>query len=329
MNKNNKRRFRHPVMLGAAVLGLGALVGPLLVRVPPLEGTHPPEELADPDSLFADLNGVRVHYKMAGSGSPLFVLLHGFGASLFSWHKVMQPLAGMGTVVALDRPAFGLTERPTTWVGQNPYSPEAQVEMTIALIDRLGYDKAVLVGNSAGGAIAMLAALRRPERIEALVLADASIYRGGGAPREMQPILRSPQMRRLGPLLLRQIGSRGMGVIRAAWHDPSRITAETIEGYRKPLQADNWDYALWEFTLASGSLGLPARLGEIDVPTLIITGDDDRIVPTKQSVRLASEIKGAELSIIENCGHVPQEECPQEFIEAVRRFISNSPKIPR
>ena len=68
--------------------------------------------MADPDSRFIELNGLNVHYKQAGSGEPLIVLLHGFSASTFSWREVMQPLAAFGTVVAYDRPGFGLTERP-------------------------------------------------------------------------------------------------------------------------------------------------------------------------------------------------------------------------
>jgi hypothetical protein len=95
-----------------AVLGVGAaaaLVGPFLVPVPPLRGTVPPEQLADPDSRFAVVggigaDGVRLHYKLAGSGAPAMILLHGFAASTFSWREVMAPLAEQGTVVACDRP---------------------------------------------------------------------------------------------------------------------------------------------------------------------------------------------------------------------------------
>jgi len=237
----------------------------------------------------------------------------------------MDPLAGDGhRVVAFDRPAFGLTERPLPgeWQGESPYSPETQADLTVGLMDRLGIERAVLVGNSAGGTTAVLTALRHPGRVEKLVLVDAAIYQGGNPlPRWLTPLLRTPQMRRLGPLFVRSIQEWGEDFGRSAWHDPSQFTEEIWEGYTRPLRAENWDRALWELTAASHPLGLDERLDQIRVPVLVITGDDDRIVPTEQSVRLAGEISGAELVVIPRCGHVPQEECPEAFLEAVRVFL--------
>jgi pimeloyl-ACP methyl ester carboxylesterase len=84
----------------------------------------------------------------------------------------------------------------------------------------------------------------------------------------------------------------------------------------------DWDRALWEFTLASRDLKLSRRLEELRLPVLVITGDDDRIVPTAESLRLAEEIPGAQLAVIPDCGHVPQEECPQRFLQAVQGFLA-------
>jgi len=309
------------IALGALLLIL--FIGPLLVPVPPLEGTVPPEQLADPDSRFVEVNGITVHYKIAGSGEPVFLLLHGFGASTFSWREVMGPLAEMGTVVAFDRPGFGLTQRPMPdeWEGVNPYSPEAQANLTVGLMDALGIERAILVGNSAGGTVALQTALTYPERVAGLVLVDAAVYVGGGTPGWLRPLLNTPQMRHLGPLIARRIQDWGVDFARSAWHDPSRITPEVWEGYNRPLRAQNWDRALWEVTRASRPLGLEKRLGEVRVPVLVVTGDDDRIVPTEQSIRLAGEIAGAQLAVIPECGHVPQEECPGPFLEALEAFL--------
>ena len=304
-------------------------VGPFLVPIPALEGTLPPRQLADPDSLFVEVDGLDVHYKQAGpppgEGQRAFLLLHGFAASTFSWREVMAPLAeGGATIVAFDRPAFGLTERPMPgeWQGPSPYRPEAQAALTVGLLDALGIERAVLVGNSAGGTVALLTALLYPERVEALVLVDAAVYSGGGAPGWIRPLLHTPQARRLGPLFARAIRNWGQEFGRSAWHDPSRFTPEIWEGYNRPLRAENWDRALWELTLASDYPDLPARLDELQMPVLVITGDDDRIVPTEQSQRLAREIPGAELAVMPACGHVPQEECPAAFLEAVDFFCS-------
>jgi pimeloyl-ACP methyl ester carboxylesterase len=117
----------------------------------------------------------------------------------------------------------------------------------------------------------------------------------------------SPQARRL---------------LAAAWHDPGLVTPEILAGYRRSFQVADWDRALWEFTLASRDLKLSRRLEELRLPVLVITGDDDRIVPTAESLRLAEEIPGAQLAVIPDCGHVPQEECPQRFLQAVQGFLA-------
>jgi pimeloyl-ACP methyl ester carboxylesterase len=140
------------------------LVGPFLVPVQPLEETLPPQALADADSQFIEINDLVVHVKTLGQGEPVFVLLHGFGARLYSWQPVMASFSQLGTVIAFDRPAFGLTERPLNWTGTNPYSPQAQVELVLGLLDHFNVQQAILVGNSAGGTIAMQAALAYPER---------------------------------------------------------------------------------------------------------------------------------------------------------------------
>ncbi len=318
------------LLIALAVFLAILLVGPFLVPVPPLEGTAPPDQLADPDSRFVEVNGITIHYKIAGEGEPAFMLLHGFGASTFSWREVMGPLSEMGTVVAFDRPGFGLTERPMPgeWEGEgrglaalSPYSPEAQADITVGLMDALGIERAVLVGNSAGGTVALLTALTYPERVEALVLVDAAVYTGGGTPGWLRPLLNTPQMRHLGPLVARSIQNWGVDLGRSAWHDPNKLTPEIWEGYARPFRVENWDRALWEVTRASHPLNLPQRLGEVTVPVLVITGDDDRIVPTEQSIRLAGEIPGAELVVIPECGHIPQEECPEPFLRAVEEFL--------
>ena len=118
-----KKRFLRILGFSLLVLLLVLLVGPFLVPLPPVPGTVPAQQLADPDSHFVQINGLNVHYKIMGQGQPVFILLHGFGASLFSWHAVMEPLSQTGTVIAYDRPAFGLTERPMQWSGQDPYGP--------------------------------------------------------------------------------------------------------------------------------------------------------------------------------------------------------------
>jgi pimeloyl-ACP methyl ester carboxylesterase len=309
-----------------------ALTGPLVVPIPPLGDAVEPSELAGPDSAFVEVRGITVHYTATDSRrGPTIVLLHGFGASTFSWREVVGPLSERGRVIAFDRPAFGLTERVLRgdwdsgeWAGGSPYTPEAQADLTIALLDALDIEEAVLVGHSAGGTVAALAALRHPTRVQALVLEDAAIFTGGGAPRAILPVLRTPQMRRVGPLLVRGFADDAFErLLVAAWHDPSSITDAIRAGYRAPLKVVDWDRALWELVIARGQDAVSERVGELRVPTLVITGEDDRVVPPTDSARLVEEIVGAELVTVSGTGHIPHEEATDAFVNAVYRFLDS------
>jgi len=320
-----KRVWKTLIIIAVGV-GLILLIVPLFYPVAPLTGTVTERELADPDSRFVEINGVTVHYKETGQGEPVFILLHGFGASEFSWREVMEPLATSGRVIAYDRPAFGLTERPLdgNWTGTNPYSVQGNVELLDGLMNELGVEKAILVGNSAGGEVAAAYALEHPERVQGLVLVDPAVG-GGRIPQWAVSVMALPQIRNLAPLLVRTIaGDIGNDTIRQAWHDPSRIDPEVYQGYRRPLKANNWDKALYEFTIAGNTDNYSGRLADLTMPVLVVTGDDDRIVPTGQSIQLSREIPGAELVVLKDCGHVPQEECPDQFMTSVQAFLADT-----
>ncbi len=308
----------------ALVILVVALIVPLLIPYPTAPDDVMPEALAEPDGLFLQVNGLMVYTRDAGRSKPALILLHGLGSSTVSWDDVMEPLAQKHRVVALDRPGFGLTSRPMAgeWGGANPYSQTAQADMVVALMDQLHIQSAVLVGHSAGGTIAAVTALRHPERVAGLVFVDAAIYQGGGAPAWVRPLLNTAQMRKLGPWIVHYMfGLRGDQLIRSAWYAPAKITPERLAAYRRPLQLANWERAFWEVTLASQSLDLSSRLNRLTVPTLVITGDADTWVATDLSRRLARELPQAQLAVIPQCGHVPQEEQPEEFLRAITPFL--------
>jgi pimeloyl-ACP methyl ester carboxylesterase len=313
------------ILITLAVLLFVLLVGPFLVPIPPLEDVLPPQELADPDSRFTTIDGIGFHYKTQGEGETALVLLHGFGASVYSWREVTPILAETYTVYSYDRPAFGLTERPIAWEGDNPYTLDASVEQLDGLLNTWGVDQAVLVGNSAGATVALQYTLEHPERVEGLILVDPSFGSGGSRHSRYGWLLNTPQMQRLGPLLVREISESGLETIDRAWHDPSKQPDDTIALYTKPLQTENWDVGLWLYSTAPGGRSLRERLGEFTLPMLVITGDDDRLIPAESTIAAAGEFPAADLVVIENCGHVPQEECPQEFLEAVLEFLVGLP----
>lgn len=318
--------FRIKVSLAIILALLGLVVlGPLLIPSTPLEDVAPARQLADDDSRFVAVADLDVHVKAAGNpaaGGPDFVLLHGFGASAYTWHEVLEPLGATGLAVAFDRPGFGLTERPSAgaWPrGANPYAPDNQVDLTVGLMDALGIEGAILIGSSSGGSVAAQVALEHPERVRGLVLVGPAIYTAGGAPPWSRPLLHTPQMNRIGPLLMRSLaGEPGENLLRAAWADPERIDQETMDAYRRYTRVEGWDRALWEVSKASRTPAVADRLDEVAVPTLVLAGAADVVVPLEDAERIAAELPAAGLVFLEGCGHAPQEECPHDFLRAVR-----------
>jgi len=284
-------------------------------------------ERADADSRFIDCNGFRVHFKLSGRGETLIVLLHGSFLSIRSWREVAGPLAENATVLMFDRPAFGLTSRPLPGrEGVPRYSPEAQSDLIVELMHRLGFEKGVLVGNSTGGTLALLCALRHPESVRAIVLAGAMVYSGyatSEVPRAVLPVLRamSPFFSRVMRSLITRLYDRN---IRGFWRDPSRLDDSTLAAFRGDLMVGDWSRAFWELFLETHHLHLDRSMSGVSVPSLVITGEQDLTVKTGESLRLARELPGAELSVIPDCAHLPQEEAPEAFVDALRAFLKKN-----
>ena len=319
-------RIRVTLILLAA-LAAAALLLPLVWPIPPLEGTVPAREAAGPDATWIEVDGVDLHARVAGPpadpGAVGVVFVHGFGSTLVSFASQQDALAGTVRSVAYDRPAFGLTERVTSWDGANPYAPEAQVRHVRAAMDAAGLTRAVVVGHSAGGAIALEAALAYPDRVAGLVLIAPAVYRGGGAPAASRWLLRTPQLERIGPALMRQLGGpRGESLLRAAYADPDRLPPEVLAAYRASVGVDAYDAALWELVKASRATDVGEQLDAVRVPAQVVTGDADPVVPPEETRRVADALPNAILTEIPGCGHAPQEACPAPVLDAVRAALA-------
>jgi pimeloyl-ACP methyl ester carboxylesterase len=330
----SKRFFKILAMiLGAIIIFMILLlaVGPFLIPSTPLEGLVSAQQVATNDSQFITVpfegtDGLDIHYIASELGStdkePTFVLLHGSLFNAFTWNEVMDFFSERGQVVAYDQIPYGLSEKLVAgdWTGRNPYTSEAAVDQLFLFLDTLDVDQVVLVGSSYGGTLAVQAALAQPERVEALVLVDAAVY----VQEEMPAwLLELPQVRRLGPLFARQLG-QSEAFIRQTYVNPGRISNERMTLTTIHTQVEDWDVALWEYLRAWG-VGTPdfvTHIPNIQQPALVITGDRDAVVPVSDSQRLDSELPNSELVILPSCGHVPQEECPEAFKEAVDAWLS-------
>jgi pimeloyl-ACP methyl ester carboxylesterase len=244
--------------------------------------------------------------------------MHGFGANTFSYREVTKPLSELGDVIAYDRPGFGLTERPTSWEGENPYGSIGQDLILDELIETFASGRdVILVGHSAGGTLAAQYVVDNKDAVKGLILISPAILTTGGSPSWLNWIYSIPQLDHLGPLLVSSIASSGMDLLDESWYNKDLITEEVKAGYREPLSVIGWEEGFWEFNRAPRSFDVKDRLDAITIPTLLITGDTDTVVATKDTEALATLIKGSELVVIPQSGHLPQEETPDQTMEAI------------
>ncbi len=310
----------------ASILSL-LLVGPFLIPVNS-SGTLTNVEAANAQfgdkSKFIEVVGHDVHYLTAGdpSSDKLILLLHGFGANVSTWDLVLDELGTAGFVVAYDRAAFGFTERPETWSGTNPYSSAGQLEVIQALVDEFGDGKEVVIlGHSAGGNLAAAFAAANPESVDELILLAPAVYSTGGGPSWLNWIYDIPQLNHVGPALVSSIATSGLDLLQESYYDKSLVTDELKAKYTAPLKITGWEKAFWNYNKAPRTTGVDQNLAALTMPTLVITGDTDEVVATADSIRLAGELPNAQLVVIENCGHLPNEEKSQEFLTAVAGFL--------
>jgi pimeloyl-ACP methyl ester carboxylesterase len=310
----------------ALVLLVLLLVVPFLIPVE-TTGTRTYKEVAGEGATFATAQGVEIYYEKTDfvcqenkdcSNPPVIILMHGFGANTFSYREVLEPLSKLGDVIAYDRPGFGLTQRPTSWEGENPYGSIGQDLILGELISQFASGRdVILVGHSAGGTLAAQYAVDNKEAIKALILISPAILSTGGSPSWLNWVFSIPQLDHLGPLLVSSIASSGMDLLNESWFNQALITDEVKAGYREPLDVIGWEEGFWEFNRAPRAFDVKDRLGEIQVPTLLITGDTDTVVATADTIALADLIKDSVLFVIPRSGHLAQEETPEDTMKAI------------
>ena len=304
-------------ILGAPLLLLGATVAATW------EPDRPLSELklrwAPPPSTFVQVQGMSVHLRDEGPrADPLpIVLLHGTSSSLHTWDGWTEALSPKRRVIRFDLPGIGLT-------GPAPdadYRIERYVQFVVAMLDYLGVTNCVLAGNSFGGQVAWETALAQPRRVQKLILVDAAGY-------PFQPqsiplgflIARIPLLNRVMEYTLprRVIESS----LRNVYGDPHRVTPQLVQRYFELTLCPGNRRALAQ-RFAQAPAGIhPDRIAGLNVPTLILWGGRDRLLPPADADKFHRAIAGSRLIVFEQLGHVPQEEDPAATLAAVEQFLS-------
>lgn len=270
------------------------------------------------------IHGHSVGYRMAGSG-PVLLLIHGIAGSSAAWREVMPTLAERFTVIAPDLIGHGHSAKP-----MGDYSLGAYASGMRDLLGALGVERASIVGQSFGGGVALQLAYQHPECCERLVLVDS-----GGLGREvswmlrfmtlpgseyLMPILFPSFVRERGNELSRRLHRQGVRLGRVAemWNAYASLTesanrhafVRTLRGVIDPSG---------QTVSANDRLYLAAQM-----PTLIVWGAQDTIIPVSHAYSAHQAIPGSKLVVIDDAGHFPHVETPERFLEVLLDFIDTT-----
>ena len=273
-------------------------------------------------SKFTRVEGMRLHYQEFGSETdPPIILIHGFTASTYVWHRTARLLAAQGfRVLAIDLVGFGFSEKPSYF----DYSIASQAHMVERFMDRLGIGRAVLVGSSYGGAVASAVALDHSARVEKLVLVGAVI--NDEVKRFL--LLKLAAMPGVGELLAPFVLDSAVLTKRRMYGslDDSNfdlVDAERVRSVVRPLAAADAHYSVVA-TIRNWHADRIERDAElIEQPTLIVWGDNDRVVNIQNGFKLHNSILNSRFVVFRNCGHLPQEEKAERFVELTAEFAHN------
>lgn len=278
-------------------------------------------------SRYVDLpSGVRMHYRIEGDG-PTLLLIHGFSASLHTWEPWVERLAtgdnrlGDYRIVSIDLPGHGLTRAPAGYRA----SIEAFRDVVAEFVRAQQLDRFALAGSSMGGNVAWEYALAHPDQVEALILVDASGWPETRAEFAEDPpvfqLLRNPV---LSPLL-RDLDSTRLirGGLEASFGDPALVDDAMVTRYADLARAPGHRDILLQMTLGfrERNYATAERLAALRMPVLILSGDQDRLVPVDHARQFNEAIPGSNLVLFEGVGHIPQEEAADDSALAVHEFL--------
>lgn len=302
----------------AAVLLMSVSVG--MAWAPDMPMAELQQRWAPAPSQFVPVMGMQVHLRDEGPKDdprPL-VLLHGTSASLHTWQGWAEALSPTRRVIRIDLPGFGLT-------GPMPdgnYQLQRYAEFVRDVLDALRVPQAVLVGNSFGGSVAWKLAVDQPERVMALVLVDSAGY--AYASKSVPLAFKVAKYPALAPVMANVL-PKGMveSSVRNVYGDPAKVTPELVQRYYELTRAPGNRQALVQRFQQSKGGEFAAQIPLVKVPTLILWGDRDQLIPVETAEQFHKDIAGSRVVVLPGLGHVPHEEDPATSLVPVRAFLES------
>lgn len=303
---------------GGAGVGVLALLGLALGYTPDTDPAAMRAKYGAAPSQFVDAGeGLTVHVRDTGPrDAPVLVLVHGSNASLHTWEPWAERLDARFRVVRLDLPGHGLT-------GAAPggdYRNTAYADVVDRVTRQLGLARFAIGGNSMGGGVAWHYALAHPDRISALILVDSV---GQPEPSGSTPIAfriaRLPVLRDLAATITpRRLIADSLP---PAYADPAHIDDNKIDLYWELLRYPGNRAATMARFATPSEPATPGMLRRLTMPTLILWGAQDRLIPLASGRWLAANIPGSRLIVYSGAGHLPMEERPDQSAADVDRFL--------
>lgn len=304
------------VLAGIAAL---TVVLPLLIPVGQPPDAKPFSDVVPATAEITTTHGVRLHSRTweGTADEPVIIAFHSYGFDSVSLRGLGEE--GAETFVAIDRPGFGLTERVRD---ETLYTDGALVSMAYDLVNERGYEHVIALGHGTGAGPALLFAQQHPDVVTGVVLLAPIQELGQQRSWFGELVMNSPQMRRLGPVLLRPMAHEaGDVILQNAFEDQALITQERLAEHKAQWQMENWDFGLWAVTHETGNVNLLAEAARVSQPLLLIHGEPDRVMPLSSTEQFAKRVPSAEVVIIDDCGHALGEECPTPVANAITAWL--------
>jgi 2-hydroxymuconate-semialdehyde hydrolase len=265
---------------------------------------------------FITLRGAEIHYVQKGSGERTIILVHGLGGGAFTFRNNIDALADKGyKVYAIDLKGFGLSEK----VIGSDYSHIEQAKILLDFMEKKGIEKATVAGHSMGGRVALIAYDMKPQNFENIILIDSAGLENN-SPAFYNSLVTQPIVDILYyNIFVKEKNFRKF--LSSAFFNSDFVSPEVIRLYLEPFKIKNANKAFLSVLKSNSAYDIESVLKKIDIPVFILWGRNDGWISLESAYRFNLLIKGSELAVIDNAGHVSMEEQPEAVNKKIIEFL--------
>ena len=259
---------------------------------------------------FVNIDGSKIRYIKTGSSKKNLVLIHGLGASAERWEPVLPYFGKHYNVIVPDLIGFGYSDKPNT-----DYTAEFFAKFVSSFVETLGLDRTSIMGSSLGGQIAVEYTAANQQSVDRLILVSPA-----GAMKQSTPALDAYVMAALYPDT-----ESAKNAFTMMTGNNKYVNQNVIDGFIQRMRLPNAKFAFMSTLLGSRNAPeITTRLEKILVPTLVVWGDLDPVIPITYAEKFVREIRDCRFYQMENCGHTPYVEDPENFAKLVLDFLKTS-----